>query len=132
MFCEKTIIEDCYSEILDFYDENTDYEDLKRFISSFIDEISANYTSTDFKQIVELYYTHEELLEFGELTDVIYKNIAYDNILSKKIAHKIYYGFIEMTYSIGDTIDDDISETNNDVEVINNMAEFFEFGNWDV
>lgn len=103
MFSEQAFIQQCYDSLSEMYDVNIDdYEEMKPDISRIVDDLYAQFTASDYKSLVETYYTEEQLMEYGTLTHEIYVKLAMD--MQCMLCGKILWGFIDICRSECDTL----------------------------
>ena len=93
--------------------EIEEYQDLKPVISSYTEETFAAFTVNDFKKIVQLYCTSEELEQYDELTDDVYEKLA--NEKQFVLNGKIFWGYIDICRSECNTFNGDTDDENNEL-----------------
>lgn len=111
MFCEKTYFENCYA-ILSALIDLDDIDDMKPVITRYLDETYAEFTADDFKNLVEVCYTTEQLGQYETLTEDLYVELATN--MQSIFAGKILNGYIDICSSECDTVNhenvDDLDE----------------------
>ena len=85
--------------------EIEDYEEMKPIISQYTEESFATFTISDYKKIVQLYCSSEELDQYAEITDEAYTKLANDK---KYILNgKILWGYIDICRSECNTFNEE-------------------------
>ena len=103
---EEAYIERCYEIINESFDvEIEEYQELKPVIASYTEESFAAFTVSDFKKIVQLYCSSEELEQYDEFTDDVYEKLA--NEKQSVLNGKIFWGYIDICRSECNTLDGD-------------------------
>ena len=103
---EEAFIENGYDIVnMSFDVEIKDYEELKPLISQYTEDSFARFTISDFKKIVQLYCSNEEIEQCGELTDETYIKLANDK--QYILNGKILYGYIDICRSECNTLNGD-------------------------
>lgn len=90
--------------------EIEDYEEMKPIILRYTEESFERFTISDYKKIVQLYCTSEELEQYAELTDEAYTKLANDK--QYILNGKILWGYIDICRSECNTFNGDSDDEN--------------------
>lgn len=102
---EDFISKGCEIVSMSFDVEIEDYEEMKPVISRYTEDTFARFTISDFKKIVQLYCSDEELQQFGELTEEAYSKLANDK--QYILNGKILWCYIDICRSECNTLNED-------------------------